>query len=121
MEQTILRSQVFQELQKNKPFDMVWVTCDRRRGTGGKLISAEGWMVVSDEVIEGEKNRKRMGSKADKLKDERVKNSESRIEKDPNHPDNGTVNVFNPENSGLHIYKVHYDLILVFNEKRVIN
>jgi hypothetical protein len=114
MEQTILRSQVFQELQKNEPFDMVWITADRRRGTGGEIISAEGWMIVSKETMEGEKNRKRMNKR-------NALNTEKKDSKDPDHVTNGTVNVFNPANSGIHPHKVHYDLIQFFNGRRVIN
>jgi hypothetical protein len=111
MDGTILRSQVFKLLHSGDSFDMVWITADRRRGTGGDLISAEGWMVVEQ-------------VKSEKLK---VKSADAPAfgnggpSRDPNHPENGTVNVYNPANSGVHPHKVHIDLIQFFNGKRVIN
>lgn len=107
----ILRYDVFKEIHSGEPFDMAWITCNRKKGTGGDIISAEGWMVVSDQPRETKD-----------VKSETTENPSLKGEaKDPNHPDNGTVNIFNPANSGVHIHKVHIDLIQFFNGKRVIN
>lgn len=115
MEKTILRAQVFQEIHSGEPFDMIWITCDRRRGTGGEIISAEGWMVVFRKAKAGE-TLADQGGATPGASDEAEK-----IRKDPNHPENGTVNVYNPANSGYHPISVHFDLIQFFNGKRVIN
>lgn len=116
MEQTILRSQVFKEILSGEPFDMKWVSADRRRGTGGDLVSAEGWMICSrDPAV---KNRESGTSTAELLI---LKEESDAARKDPNHPENGTVNVFNPANAGIHPITVHWDLIQFFNGKRVIN
>lgn len=112
MSETILRSEVFKQLHARESFDMVWITCDRRRGAGGDIISAEGWMFVSDEIQEGRKAKNTSDKQAATTSLDR---------RDPNHPQNGTVNVFNPANSQVHIHKVHLDLIQFFNGKRVIN
>ena len=106
MEETILRSDVFKALISGEPFDMSWVMCDRRRGTGGELISVEGWMILSDEA---------------EVEPGNVTRETTDVSRDPDHARNGTVNVFNPANSGVHPYKVHIDLIQTFNGKRVIN
>lgn len=111
MEKTILRSQVYKEVLNGDPFDMIWITADRRRGTGGSIISAEGWMVISERNFSADASGSNMGGGANR----------SEITKDPNHPENGTVNVFNPANSGYHPISVHWDLIQFFNGKRVIN
>lgn len=89
---------------------MVWISCDRRRGTGGDLMTAEGWMVMNPETLQNQKNTSAEGS-----------TKEDRTTKDPNHKENGTVNIFNPANAGIHPVTVHYDLIQFFNGKRVIN
>ena len=107
--QVILRSQVFKEIHTGEPFDMVFITADRRRGSGGELIVAEGWMKLSYEQQHGGKELKILKEEA------------SAENKDPNHEDHGTINVFNPANAGYHPIKVHYDLIQFFNGKRVIN
>jgi hypothetical protein len=108
MEGTILRSEVYKAIHSGEPFDATWITCDRRRGTGGDIISAEGWMKLTSDEVEN--------VAASVSADEAT-----RIKKDPNHPKHGTVNVFNPANSGHHPITVHYDLITFFNGKRVIN
>lgn len=119
MEETILRSQVFREVLNGAPFDMIWVTADRRRGTGGDLISAEGWMVCGYDTAG--KNQASGVSVTELMILKEESSDGDRQTKDPNHSDNGTVNVFNPANSGVHPITVHWDLIQFFNGKRVIN
>jgi hypothetical protein len=108
MEKTILRSDVVKALASGEHFDMEFITCNRRKGTGGKLISVESWLKISASTPE------------ETLPFESIRTSTT-ISKDPHHDIHGTVNIFNPENAGVHPVSVHYDLIQFFNGKRVIN
>jgi len=110
MEGTILRQQVYEQLFTGEPFDMVFVTCNRKKGTGGELVSLESWMILHHPDEKTPQNEA-SDSQAD----------DGKISRDPDHAEHGTVNVFNPANSGVHITKVHVDLIQFFNGKRVIN
>ena len=112
---TVLRQEVYEIIQSGEAFDMEFVTADRRRGTGGDLIVCEGWMIL----------RKDDRSPVTDDRPDEEDNPSSAIlqpsSKDPHHALNGTVNVFNPANPGYHPITVHYELIQVFNGKRVIN
>lgn len=108
MEETILRSQVLKEADSGDPFDMELVTCDRKRGTGGELISLKGWQKMGTEEV-----ARKMPSGSRKTAMAMVKN--------PNHWVNKTINIFNPNNRSLHPIKVHFRLIQFFNGKRVTN
>jgi hypothetical protein len=103
-----LRSEVYEALHSGEPFDMEFITCHRKKGTGGDLFSVEGWMKISGKTTETDLpyNSIRIGSG---------------LTKDPHHIENGTINIFNPGNSGVHPISVHIDLIQFFNGKRVIN
>jgi len=108
MEETILRSEVLKLADEGDPFDMVFVTCDRRRGTGGELVTVRQWQKVSGgDVVTKVPGQLRKTMKA--------------IVKNPNHWVNKTLNIHNPNNRALHPYKVHFRLIQFFNGKRVIN
>lgn len=108
MEQTILRSEVLKLADTGEPFQMVFVTADRRRGTGGELIEVKDWVKMSARTPE----ESRPGQK-------RKKNPLMR--KAPNHYEHKTINIINPTNKKLHPHKVHIRLIQFFNHKRVIN
>lgn len=108
MEETILRSQVLKEADSGDPFDMVIVSCDRKRGTGGELITVRGWQKLGTEDA-----ARRMPSGNRKTAMAMVRN--------PNHWVNKTINIFNPNNRALHPIKVHFRLIQFFNGKRVTN
>lgn len=112
MQGTILRSEVWRQIHSGEPFDMIFITCDRRRRTGGELVTCEGWMVLS-------RDRESQAPAGATPPD--PASAGAGITRDPNHEENGTVNVFNPGNSGVHPIRVHYDLIQFFNGKRVIN
>lgn len=113
MDATILRSDVYKLIHSGEAFDMQFVTCNRKKGTGGDLITAEGWMVLNARETSDVKGETDEYEEADTPLGDGGK--------DPNHEENGTVNVFNPANPGYHPVKVHYDLITTFNGKRVIN
>jgi hypothetical protein len=43
MVETILRSEAMREIDSGVSFDLVFITADRRRGTGGELIEVKDW------------------------------------------------------------------------------
>lgn len=110
MEQTILRKDVYDALQSGEPFDIQFITCDRRRATGGELVTATGWMKIQKDATH-QAAGPGTGPRSGALTPSR----------NCNHEENGTVNIFNPANSGVHPITVHIDLIVSFNNKRVIN
>lgn len=108
MEETILRSDVLKQADSGEPFDMVIVSCDRKRGTGGKLITVKGWQKLQHEEV------------AAKMPGQLRKVARA-ITRSPHHWENKTLNIFNPNNRALHPIKVHFRLIQFFNGKRVTN
>ncbi len=104
----ILRNDVYLHIMSGEPFDAEFITADRKRGTGGELAKVQGWMKVIHEV---ESSNLKVQSR-----EPAAENSKA-----PNHAVHGTVNIFNPANSGVHPVSVHVDLIQFFNGKRVIN
>lgn len=108
MEQTILRSEVLKLADTGEPFHMIFVTADRRRGTGGELIEVKEWVKMSAdaprEMLPGKTRRKAMD-----------------MTRSPNHWAHKTINIWNPNNKKVHPHKVHIRLIQFFNYKRVIN
>lgn len=109
MEGTILRSQALQEIDTGEPFDMEFVACDRKRGTGGELIHVKGWQKMSAR------------GQAEQMPGRIRKAAISMLSKNPNHWEHRTINIFNPLNRGTHPIKVHFRLIQFFNGKRVLN
>lgn len=107
-EGVILRSEVLKQADSGEPFDMVIVSCDRKRGTGGELITVKGWQKLGTEEV------------AAKLPGQ-LRKTGLAIARSPHHWVNKTLNIFNPNNRALHPIKVHFRLIQFFNGKRVIN
>jgi len=107
MEATILRHVALEEIDSGKPFKLEFITCDRRRGTGGELKQVVNWVKVK-------------GDPADiRLPGRQIKKSElndlrraSGIKE---------FNIYNPLNPSDHIKKVHYRLMVFFNGKRIID
>lgn len=107
---TILRSEILKLIDTRASFDMEFVTADRRRGTGGKLILVKAWQKRPGQPVE------------DTIPGGNLKHSQAdKRLKDPSHYKHGTINIFNPSNKAIHPHKVHVPLILTFNSKRVIN
>lgn len=107
-----MRSEVYDQILSGEAFDLLVISCDRKRGTGGKIITLEGWIVMRDDSKQMADDSKEPSS---------VSYHPSSTPKDPHHAENGTLNVFNPANSGVHPVSIHLDLIQFFNGKRVIN
>ena len=86
---------------------MEFITADRRRGTGGKLIRVENYVKhTSKPVVDNKPADPANGSKTAKK---------------PDHYRHATINIVNPGNKSQHITKVHVPLIQIFNGKKVLN
>jgi hypothetical protein len=107
---TILRSEALKFINSGQPFSLEFVTADVRRGTGGKLISVKNWMKVSGESTEERAPGQKPAPK-----------QVPGAEKNPNHFQHKTINIYNPANRSVHVHKVHFRLILSINGKKVIN
>jgi hypothetical protein len=107
-ELTILRHEVLKELDTGEPFDMVFITADRRRGTGGKIKRVSNWVKIKG------------GEPVSRLPGEFTRTNIQSHKKDPRHADHKTINIYNPGNPGNHATKVHWRLIVFFNGKRVL-
>ena len=109
MEQTILRSDVLQLIDTGDVFDLVFVTADRRRGTGGDLVSVKGWRKMTGEpVATGQPGQMR-------------RKQNVCLSKDPNHQKHKTVNIYNPLSRNIHPITVHIRLMQFFNDKKILN
>lgn len=90
-----------------EPFDLAFVTADRKRGTGGELKEVKGYKKVMSEIVEtrqvGEFNR-----------------VNAIATKDPGHHEHKTLNIYNPQNETDHIITIHWRLMVYFNHKRII-
>lgn len=107
MEQTILRHEVLKAMDTGKPFDLVFITADRRRGTGGKVKSVKGWAkIVGDAPV----TERRPGE---------FKHIQA-LTKNPRHSKHKTINIFNPGNDRDHAISVHWRLMVFFNGKRIL-
>jgi hypothetical protein len=103
---TILRSEVLKQLDTGEPFQMEFVTADRKRGTGGELIKVENWAKhKGNPPIERRPSSPLGGNQRGALKPATIK----------------VVNIHNPFNRIAHPIAVHLLLILTFNGKRVLN
>jgi hypothetical protein len=108
MEGTIMRSEVMAEINSGRPFDCLeFVTADRRRGTGGKLIITRKWRrLFQDMPLENLPGYI-------KKKFERMLSTRQGNRKD--------FVIFNPGLPAQHPITVHYWLMVSFNGKRIIN
>lgn len=93
---------MFSYMNTTKPFSIVYVTYDSRRGAGG----------VVKEIQLAFKHY----SKADGAQDaKQVSASENQSKRNPKHFSNSTVNIRIPGQDGVDIRKVHVQLIRRFN------
>jgi hypothetical protein len=106
---TILRSEVMKLVDTGDPFTMEFVTADRRRGTGGKLIEVINWVKKVGQPVE------------DTIPGKHIRRKASEVKKDPDHWRHGTFNIENPGNKALHLHKVHVPLMQTFNGKKIVN
>jgi hypothetical protein len=103
----ILRSEVLKVADSGEHFNAVFVTADRRRGTGGDLIEVKDWQkILADHPGQRVPGRRRAAIGSIKA---------------PNHWENKTINIHNPNNKLQHPISMHIRLIQFFNGKRVVN
>lgn len=110
---TIELREVLQEMHAKlpggapKPFQVSFVTADRKQETGGEVITLPKVVVYGKDQATG-----RSGKAA--------KNppSVTKVVKKPAHRANRTVNFFAP--GPQRYYKAHIDLLLTYNEKWII-
>jgi hypothetical protein len=107
MEETILRDEVLRLIDSGDPFDLVFITADRRRGTGGSIKRVENWLKIKGEAAEAN-----LPGVFKQVKDPVTRN--------PYHLQNKTFNIYNPANPGDHPIKVHWRLMIFFNQKRIL-
>jgi hypothetical protein len=104
----ILRSQALQEIfTSGRPFDLDFVTADRKRGTGGQYIRVKKHMLLRDSLPE----EKQPDVYQEKFTRRRASGN----------TDNKTFRIFNPAHRSAHITSVHNLLIQSLNGKRVVN
>jgi hypothetical protein len=111
MESTILRSAVIKQMDTGEPFDLVFVTLDENRDTGGDLITVQGY-------------RKKKGEPAATAAPGQVrKTGDLTPSKDPERKKKKTITIFNPDPDarGQHPIGVHPPLFQYFNNKRILN
>jgi hypothetical protein len=107
MSGTILRSEAWKLIDSGEPFNLGFVTADRRRGTGGDYKEVSGYRKV----------------KKDPLPEVKVGKPQllsSSLNKNPNHGLHKTVNIYDPRDPKKHITKIHYRLFDRFNGKTVL-
>lgn len=94
-------------IRSGQPFSLTWVTANRKRDTGGKMMN------LIDAI------------RADIADDGKERHKSEAIEmipvskKNPNHFQNDTINI--RKRGAERITKVHVNLITVFNGKPVID
>lgn len=102
----IMRSEAMAIINKGQPFNLDFVTADRRRGTGGDYTAVKGWMKLREDLPE----EIRPGHYK--------KKHEPRG--DRNNHQHKTFLIFNPANRS-HPITIHYRLMQVINGKTIIN
>lgn len=99
-------SEALQIIHSGDPFSLKWVTADKQRNRGGEIIEIQGARLSSLKNYKPVAKREQKG--VDGMK----------ISKDPHHWINGTRNILL---SNGKIRKVHIQLILEINGKKVLN
>lgn len=96
--------EVIDGIESGKPFDIVFVTADRKKGTGGEIKRYKNWVKCNLEAMPEpilRRNKMEIGSY-----------------KMPQHQEHKTKNIMNPVTRDIR--KVHIRLITEFNGKRVV-
>ena len=106
MEPTIMRHEALKIIDSGQSFDLVFITADRRRGTGGEVKRVVGWQKISDSEAPG----RLPGQFAKK----------TALVKDPRHGQHKTINIYNPNRPAEHPMKVHWRLMIYMNGKMIL-
>ncbi len=104
VQETIELTEVIDHMEALMPFDITYVTADKKRGTGGDIKQCRGWVKCD------------LSSQPEPiLRKNKISYAEA---KDPNHRLHKTRNIMNPVTR--EIRKLHLRLIVEFNGKRVV-
>jgi hypothetical protein len=95
--------EVIQQIDTGEPFNMTYVTADRKKGTGGQIRHCKNW-VRCDLATMPEPVLRR--------------NKVYEVARDPRHQEHKTKNIMNPATRDIR--KVHIRLITEFNGRRVV-
>ena len=104
VQETIDLTAVIKHMDSHMPFDITYVTADKKRGTGGEIKQQKNWVKCDLSVMPEMVLRKNKMFYAD------VRN--------PRHPEHKTRNIMNPVTRDIR--KLHLRLIVEFNGKRVV-
>jgi len=97
---TIELYEVISHIDSGRPFNMTYVTADKKKGTGGQIKVVKNWVrcdlaAMPDIILRRNK-----------------------VDKMPRHQEHKTKNIMNPATRD--IKKVHIRLICEFNGRRVV-
>ena len=108
MEQAITIKQLLKEMGQGRPFSLSFVTANKQKGTGGKLISVTGALLSGYNLPSGTKLTASVMNKAI---------AQGRVSKQPNHSSHFTRNILLPDGRLL---TVHIDLITRISGKNIL-
>lgn len=109
--ETITLTEVIKHLNTGNPCNIIYVTADRRRGTGGSLEALKGWvkhnveMKSSNAAADCPKLKSRIAAKLHE-------------DRNPNHGEHKSMNLINLKSRK--IQKLHLKLIVEYNGKTVL-
>lgn len=102
MEATITIKEMLEFMDSARPFDITYVTADRRKGTGGQLVSVTRARKTGTMAKDGQKLTASVIKAASRL---------------PNHSEHFTRNIVLKDRT---VKKIHPDLVTRFNGRKVI-
>jgi len=102
MEGTITIKEMLEYMDSGRPFDLSYVTADRRRGTGGQLLSATRARKTGTAARDGQKLTASVVSAA---------------ARNPQHAEHFTRNIVLRDRT---VKKIHPDLVTKFNGRVVL-
>jgi hypothetical protein len=100
---TITLEEVIDVMESGRPFDLVYVTADETRGTGGDIIERKGWVICNKAALPTPILRRNKIKPVDKA--DRLQANTNRL-------------IYHP--ASQKIRAVHLRLICQFNSKRVV-
>lgn len=104
MQETITRQEVLNAINRGEVFDIEYVTCDKKRGTGGKIVALSRATKFVKQILPAVK-RERFEAQLKSLASHNKKY-------------HSTINVYQTDKR--EVRTIHIRLIIFFNGKRVI-
>ncbi len=108
MDNEITIKQLLGEMEAGRPFSLSFVTANKQKGTGGRIMSVTGALLSGYNLPSGTKLTGSVMNKA---------TAHGRASKRPNHSNHFTRNILLPD---LTLVTVHIDLITRFNGKKIL-